>query len=305
MESTIPSFSVIIPTYQRPRQLETCLEALALQDYATDRFEVIVVDDGSERPPEEVVTSFGNRLAVVLLTVPHAGPAASRNAGAAEAKGDLLAFTDDDCAPDSGWLAHLARGFATAPDHLVGGRTLNALPNNSYSAASCLLIDYLYTYYNADPRQAHFLASNNLAVPTDRFHAIGGFDATYRLAAGEDREFCDRWRRSGHQTVYVPEAVVYHSYPHTLRAFCRQHFAYGRGAFRFRRARSRRERQSIKLEPASFYLNLLRYPFSHTGGIRAMLPALLLAVSQVANGAGFLWESVPRGVGASAGTDQA
>jgi GT2 family glycosyltransferase len=150
-----------------------------------------------------------------------------------------LAFTDDDCRPAPDWLSTLGVRFAGAPDHAVGGRTLNALPDNRYSAASQLLIDYLYAYYNANGGLARFFASNNVALPRDRFHAVGGFDDRWPLAGGEDRELCDRWLQGGHGMLYAPEAVVYHAHPLTLRTFCRQHFNYGRGAYYYHRARAR------------------------------------------------------------------
>src|SRR5262249_55512081 len=111
-----PLFSVIIPTYMRPQQLQDCLEGLACQNYPRDRYEVIVVDDGSPDMPEPVTTPFHARMQLRLLRAPHGGPAAARNAGAREAAGDLLAFTDDDCVPSSGWLQALAHGISCAPD---------------------------------------------------------------------------------------------------------------------------------------------------------------------------------------------
>jgi cellulose synthase/poly-beta-1,6-N-acetylglucosamine synthase-like glycosyltransferase len=254
--------------------------------------EVIVVDDGSETPPEAVVASFCGQLDVALLRQAHAGPAAARNTGAARAKGEFLAFTDDDCAPAPDWLQILAARFARASDCAVGGRTLNALPDNLYSTASQLLVAYLYTYYNADPDQARFFTSNNLAMPTDRFHTMGGFDTTYTRTAAEDRELCDRWLHHGYRMTYAPEALVYHGHVLTFRTFWWQHFNYGRGAFHFHQARAQRACGRIRLEPLSFYLNLLLYPFSQAQGRRAPLLVALLGVSQVANAVGFLWEGV-------------
>jgi len=285
-----PFFSIVIPTYARPGQLAVCLQSLARLDYPRDRFEVIVVDDGSEKPPEAVVASSCGQLDVTLLRQAHAGPAAARNTGAARAKGEFLAFTDDDCAPAPGWLQSLAARFARASDCAIGGRTLNALPGNPYSTASQLLVAYLYTYYNADPDQACFFTSNNLAMPTDRFHTMGGFDATYTRTAAEDRELCDRWLHHGYRMTYAPEALVYHAHVLTFRTFWRQHFNYGRGAFHFQQARAHRACGRIRLEPLPFYLNLLLYPFSQAQGWRAPLLAALLGVSQVANAVGFFWE---------------
>src|SRR5574341_947622 len=116
-------FSIIVPTFARPERLAVCLRALAHLDYPKDHFEVIVVDDGSEAPPASTVESFAGLLSISLVAQPHAGPAAARNAGAARAGGDNLAFTDDDCAPDSRWLSAFDGVLETRPEFCVGGRT--------------------------------------------------------------------------------------------------------------------------------------------------------------------------------------
>ena len=89
--------------------------------------------------------------------------------------------------------------FAEAPDDTIEGQTLNVLSDNPYSTTSQLLIDYLYACYNADHNQTRFFASNNLALPARRFHAIGGFDTTFLRARGEDRDLCDRWVYHGYR----------------------------------------------------------------------------------------------------------
>src|SRR5574341_76745 len=129
----------------------------------------------------------------------------------------------------------------TRPEFCVGGRTSNALPDNPYSAASQSLITYLYTRWNPSAGPT-FFASNNVAVPAASFKEIGGFDARFPYAAGEDRDFCDRWLRYGFPMAYAPEAIVYHSHALTLRSFWWQHYNYGRGARYFHALRTERTR---------------------------------------------------------------
>lgn len=284
---TQPLFSIIVPTYGRPEQLADCLQALARLRFPREQFEVIVVDDGSTTPPDAVVARFCDHLDLALLTQAHAGPAAARNTGAARAQGKFLAFTDDDCLPAPDWLATLAARLATAPDHVIGGRTLNALPENPYAATSQVIVDTAYAHYNPDPNQARFFASNNLALPTDRFRAIGGFDAGF--TASEDRDLCDRWLHHDCRMIYAAEVVVYHAHPLTLRTFWRQHFNYGRGAFRFHQARARRGEGPFRPE-YRFYRNLLGYPFLQPRDQRRWRIAVLLVASQIANAAGFCRE---------------
>jgi GT2 family glycosyltransferase len=287
-----PFFSIVIPTYSRPERLATCLESITQLDYPRDRFEVVVVDDGSEPPLNSIVAPFQNQLNLTLLRQANAGPATARNTGAAQARGKYLVFTDDDCVPLPDWLQALEAHFATVPDCAIGGRTLNALSDNLYSTASQLLIDYLYEYYNADPKQARFFASNNFALPADYFRSIGSFDTSFPLAAGEDRELCDRLLHNNYRLMYVPEAQIYHAHHLSLRHFWRQHFNYGRGAFHFHRVRSQRDREPIKVEPWTFYFNLLTYPFSQKSRHPWILISALFFISQVANIAGFFREKM-------------
>src|SRR5438034_6746564 len=149
-----PFFSVIVPTYQRARQLAVCLHALARQEYPRDGFDVLVVDDGSAISLEPSVDAFRDRINVRLPAQTHSGPATARNCGARHAAGTFLAFTDDDCAPSRTWLQTLAAGFVSFPDCALGGQTINGVPDNSYSTTSQLLVVYLYARCNRNPQQA-------------------------------------------------------------------------------------------------------------------------------------------------------
>jgi GT2 family glycosyltransferase len=284
-------FSIIIPTYIRPKQLRSCLESLTRLDYPVDRFEVIVVDDGSETPPRDSVALVQDKLNITLLTQQHAGPASARNNGAAKAVGEFLVFTDDDCIVAPDWLMALTARFTATPDHAIGGQTFNMLPENIYSAASQSLIDYLYKYYNAVPSKATFLTSNNLALPANRFRAIGGFDTIFSMAAGEDRELCDRWLHKGYPLTYAPEVVVYHAHALTLPSFGLQHFNYGRSAFHVHSARARRGEIGVN-EPLTFYINMLRHSRMHARKWRTLFLRALVAGSQFANAVGFFYEQI-------------
>lgn len=290
MQLQNPFFSIIIPTYNRPQHLTQCLESLTHLDYPCECFEVIVVDDGSKMPLDHVVTPFRHQLNLTLLRQSNTGPATARNAGATLAHGKYLVFTDDDCKPTPNWLKNVSVCFATFPNVIIGGYTVNALTNNVYSTATHLLMDYLYQLSNIDSLQPNFFASNNFALRADSFSSIGGFDTTFPLAAGEDREFCDRWLHHGYKMVYAPEVRVHHTHELNLQRFWQQHFNYGRGAFRFRQVRARRNLEHVKVEHLSFYWNLIIYPLSKTLNLQAFLVSGLLLISQVANVLGFFWE---------------
>jgi glycosyltransferase involved in cell wall biosynthesis len=292
MENKPPFFSIIVPTYNRPAQLKSCLQSLSQLDYPNDRYEVIVVDDGSEEPPDGVVSAFLEKININLFTQRNLGPASARNKGAAHAKGTFLAFTDDDCLPAPDWIKKIADRFKNTPDHLIGGLIVNALPDNPYSTASQLLIDYLYSYYNADHNRARFFTSNNIAVSSELFRAVGGFNTVFTRSAGEDRAFCYSWLHHGYKASYAPEAVIYHFNVQSFRAFWRQHFHYGRGAYSFHRARSKFEGAEINLEPPAFYLNLIYYPFIKLNKRQAFYISALLALSQGIHVTGYVREII-------------
>ena len=290
MNDARPFFSVIVPTFQRPEELTHCLAALAAQQLARNRFEVVVVDDGSVEPPRAVVARFASALDVRLIEQKNAGPAAARNAGAAAARGDYVAFTDDDCRPDPGWLKALDETVAQHPGCAIGGRVENSLADGLYSTASQLLIDFLYEYYNNDDGAGRFFITSNLVFPAKTFRALGGFDVSFPLAAAEDRDVCDRWREAGHTMVYADAAVVHHAHALRLGSFCRQHFNYGRGAYYLHRARSRRGEGPLRVEPLHFYARLVTYPLGRSSAPRSLALAALSALSQGVYVSGYLSE---------------
>ena len=284
----MPDFSVVIPTYRRPDGLRACLEGFSRLNYPRHRFEIIVVDDGSPERPEAVIAQWRDHLDLKLISQANAGPAAARNHGAQRARFTWIAFMDDDCVPHPDWLESLRTTFDGAPDHLIGGHTINALPQNPFSSASQALVDYLCGYFDSREGRTRLFTSNNMALRADHFHAAGGFDTRFPRAAGEDREFCDRWIAQRRGTTLARGAIVMHAHSLTLRTFVRQHLDYGRGAAFFRRARAARRGDAVHLEPMSFYVGLLKFPFNAGLTAGAFRMAMLFVVAQLANAIGFL-----------------
>ena len=283
-----PGFSVIVPTFNRPDQVASLLRSLSELDYPRDRFEVIIVDDGGDHDLEAVVAPFRLTLDVRCLRQSNAGPAAARNAGAAAARGEFIAFIDDDCRAHPNWLCRLAAAVRDDPAALVGGRSRNALARNPFACASQLIIDVVHRHFNHDARRAVFFPSENMAARRRRFQEIGMFDPTFRWS--EDRDLCDRWAARGWPLVVAPDALVDHAHVMGLAGFVRQHFGYGRGAWRFHRARAERGSGRLKVE-GGFYLRCFRQAFRDHPVHRAMLLATLLVLWQIANTAGFSYEA--------------
>lgn len=282
----LPRFSIVIPSYDRPTELQSCLASLTALEYPADRFEVIVVDDGSPTPIAPVVADASRPYTIEVLRRARKGPAAARNAALEVAGGEYVAFTADDCRPRPTWLSALASRFAADPSIAVAGRIVNQEVDNLYSTSTDLLLRRLYEYYNAAIDDARFATPNNLAFPLAPLRAMGGFRTSF--VTGEDRELCDRWRIAGRRLVYAHEAVVDHRHPLGLASFCHLHYRYGRGSRRFRQAAALRNSAAAEFEPVSFYLGLIGYPLSRSRGARAIAMSGLLCVAQIANAVGYL-----------------
>jgi glycosyltransferase involved in cell wall biosynthesis len=277
-------FSVVVATYQRIEPLDRLLAALAAQQYPAPKFEVVVVDDGGGAPIKDIVRPYESSLNLRLFAQTNGGPAAARNLGASRAKGRFVAFTDDDCAPDPGWLAALERAFATAPEAAIGGALINGVDGNLYSEASELLVDYLYLRYSPTQILGGFFLANNLTVPREAFLAAGGFDASMRY--GEDREFCHRWAAHGGAFRHAPEAVVRHYNVLRLFSFARLHYRYGGGTALFRDRLSRRGLPTATMSPPGWYVGLVLHGMRRRGGWRGVALTALLAMSQACSMAG-------------------
>ena len=278
-----PSFSIVVPTYGRPTQLKECLQGLARLNYPKKSLEIIVVDDGTPISYKRIVRPFEKDINVVLHRQSHAGPATARNKGASLARGDFLAFIDDDCVPDPEWIMALSDCLGQEKEAIAGGLTKNVAPNPC-SIATQILTDYLRDHYHR--RGAPMFTSSNLAVSAKNFAKLGGFSTAFPLAAGEDREFCRRALHRGLHLAFCPQAVVLHKHRLNIERFWNQHFMYGQGAFLYHRAVRSKGGVGGLGESPIFYLKLLVAPFT-THNRQPFLMFTLLVISQAANALGY------------------
>ena len=215
-----PLISVIVCTRNGRWRIGACLLAILKM---TDRnFEIIVVDDGSDDQTSELIEA--QFPWVNLLTLEPCGLSAARNTGAAAAKGEILAFTDDDCEPDSEWVTRLRRiyekGYAA-----VGGPNLPPAPKSWQEAIVCASPG-APSHVMLDDEEAEHLPGCNLTVNREAFNEIGGFDPIFRTA-GDDVDFCWRLRDAGHRLGFAPGAFVWHWRRPSVWAFLRQQIGYG------------------------------------------------------------------------------
>ncbi len=279
--------SVVIPTWNRPGPLAACLGALAAS-FPPDA-KTVVVSDGGAEDLGPVVAPFVDSLRLRLLHTEHGGPAAARNRGLAAARGEIVAFTDDDCRPRPGWLTALAAGVELSPPRAVGGATHNGLPTNAYAATAQLVLSLLADHDLALTGIERLLPSNNFAFPARALIGLGGFNEGFRTA--EDRELCRRWMQAGFTLRRVSDAIVEHDDPLNLRRFIGKFFAYGRGAAKFHGSGTGPSlRESLRFH--------LRLPMLVIPELRRRNPArrgaivALLILWEFANLAGYLAERI-------------
>ncbi len=282
-------FSIIIPTFARPERLGQCMVGLAALDYPRDRFEVIVVDDGSPVSVEPIMRRFNGLLNVTLLRKTNQGPGPARNSGAAQAQGQLLAFLDDDCVPGPHWLSHLALANARCPEAMLVGATTNGCSENVFAEVNHVLVRAVTTWLRDNKSPLMFFPTNNLCIPAEAFHEIAGFCPQIRISAGEDRELCARWVASGRQILEVSDAGIEHYHPQTPGSFLRMHWRYGRGAAMLHRAC---KTNPIQFVTKGLYSNLLRAGVrTRPQHSRAEMVVMLL-VTQFASAAGYFFEVI-------------
>jgi len=182
------SITVVIPTCRRPAMLAHCLRTIPT---GTD---VVVSDDGGDEETRSLMAREFPHIRFVAG--PRHGPAANRNNGARAAEGDWLAFIDDDCEAQPGWLEAIVKASPEAD--VVEGRTV------APGATDSPLEEHV------ENLRGGVLWSCNLAVERKAFLALGSFDEDFLEAGGEDMEFAWRVARAGLRVKFVPEALVHH-----------------------------------------------------------------------------------------------
>lgn len=224
--------SVVIPAYNRSRVLEMCLRCLSRQTLTPDRYEVIVVDDGSEEDLRPVIDPFRKALQVRLLRQPrNLGRAAARNRGIAAARGEVVVFVDIDVFAAPGFLAAHAG---------IHARHLRAVGRGPLLLTEHLDDPLRSPPYLRDPSPA-FLDTANASVRRIHLLEAGGFDESFREYGWEDFELGMRLARLGLRRVYRSRALAYHYQPlpdpHSLQDLFRKEEERARMAVRLFRKR--------------------------------------------------------------------
>ncbi|MES2995632.1 MAG: glycosyltransferase [Verrucomicrobiota bacterium] len=217
----LTDFSVIVCTRNGLSRIGACLTAIRAM--RGNGFETIVIDDGSVDGTAEFITA--NHPWVRLERLKPCGLSAARNVGAAIARGDILAYTDDDCEPDIDWLANLHEIFSTGHFAAAGGPNLPP-PPTTREAAVVAAAPGAPSHVMLNDVEAEHLPGCNLAVTRAAFNAIGGFDPVFHTA-GDDVDFCWRLRDAGFRLGFAPAAFVWHHRRPYIAGFLCQQIGYG------------------------------------------------------------------------------
>jgi glycosyltransferase involved in cell wall biosynthesis len=220
VSTSVVSISVIIPALNEEKMIGRCLESLTRLAFARDRFEVLVVDNGSRDNTLAIMESFTDRLNLKVLQQAGVRISALRNLGARTASGDILAFLDADCLASTDWLDRI---FALAPAD--GAGVLGAhylLPEDSS------WVGRTWHRYQEAPKsgEVSHVPAGDLIMRREDFLKLGGFDES--IQTNEDYELCDRARKAGMNVRAFPQIGVVHlGTAQSLRVFFRKQAWHG------------------------------------------------------------------------------
>ena len=220
-------FSIIIPVYNRPQEIDELLESLTNQDYKK-AFEVIIVEDGSIDSSEEIVKKYSDKLNVVYFFKDNSGAGASRNYGMQRATGNYFIILDSDVIVPAQYLEEVEKGLKENYTDAFGGpdaahSSFTSLQKAiNYSMTSVLTTGGIRGKKKAvgkfQPR------SFNLGLSKVAFEKTKGFSP---MKVGEDIDLTFRLWENNFETQLIEKAFVYHKRRSTIKQFFKQTFAFG------------------------------------------------------------------------------
>ena len=251
-------YSLIVPVYNRPDEVDELLESLCSQ--TEQDFEVVIVEDGSQRDCRAIVEKYADRLDVQYFAKPNSGPGQSRNYGAERARGDYFIVLDSDVVLPRAYIEEVSRELDREPADAFGG------PDRAHESFTPVqkAISYSMTSFfttggirgGKKKLDKFFPRSFNMGIRRDVYNKLGGFS---KMRFGEDIDFSYRIVEAGCSTRLFPEAWVWHKRRTDFRKFFRQ--VYNSGIARI---------NLMKLHPGTLKLVHL-LPMVFTVGVIALL----------------------------------
>jgi len=215
-----PAVSVVVCTHNGQRTLDECLARVTNLSYPD--YEVIVVNDGSSPACAEIARRHGAKL----IETAHRGLGHARNKGIEAARGEIVAFLDDDAYPDADWLHYVAAQLRGNGHAGVGGP--NIPPEDDGFLAECVAaapggpIHVLVS-----DREAEHVPGCNMAFRKDVLEEVGNFDERFGVA-GDDVDLCWRLQKADRTLGFSAGAVVMHRRRDSIRRYLRQQYGYGK-----------------------------------------------------------------------------
>ena len=214
-------YSVVIPVYNRPDEVDELLQSLTLQTFRD--FEVVIVEDGSSLPCQGVVEKYRDVLNVHYYTKPNSGPGQTRNYAAERSNGEYLLILDSDCILPPGYLQAVEEELQRKPAEAFGG------PDRAHESFTPVqkAINYAMTSFfttggirgGKKKMDKFYPRSFNMGVRADVYKQLGGFS---RMRFGEDIDFSIRIFKAGCHCCLFPEAWVWHKRRTDFRKFFKQ-----------------------------------------------------------------------------------
>jgi len=243
--------SIIIPVYNRPMELDELLESLAAQ--TAGDFEVVVVEDGSRVPAQEIVEKYRSQLAITYCVKENGGPGPARNCGAQQAHGNFFIFLDSDTIMPPNYVAVVEHAVAAGVRAFGGPDKADENFTAMQRAVSYSMTSFFTTGGIRGRRRGldRFVPrSFNMGVARDVFEETGGF---LNMRFGEDIDLSMRIMHMGVNPVLLPDAAVYHKRRTNLKSFFRQVFHSGTARINLTK-RHPGSLKAVHLFPALFLL---------------------------------------------------
>ena len=219
----------MIPTYNSGDSLIKTVKSLYEQTYHKDKYEVIVIDDGSTDGTSKFIQELQNKYSVNLkyFFQKNKGPAAARNSGINIASGDIVAFIDSDCIAEKDWIQEISKWYENNRVAGIGG-TIKAKPSDSRVGQYCAYVK-MNERPEIDKTGIVYLVTANASFRKEYLKQIGGFDERYNFPGGEDMDLCHRLRMQGYVLKYNRNAEVYNQHKQNLASLLKTYFNYGKG----------------------------------------------------------------------------
>lgn len=219
--------SVIVPTFNRSIQLKKCIDSLMTQSYNKNKFEIIIINDGSTDNTINFLESIKTIPNISIINQDNKGPASARNQGLKKSKGDYIAFIDDDCIASRDWLLELTSSLPQDPKIAGIGGKIHGLSNtiiDKFIENDIYLFKHQINRTNTD-----YIVTANSLFKKEALMRINGFNENFMIAGGEDNYLSYQLIKKGYTIIKTEKAIIYHHHPNSIISFYKTSYKYGIG----------------------------------------------------------------------------